>query len=336
MYLQSLKIMKFKTPIFWSKNSFLSRTLLPFSWVYQILFLLNLSFNKPKKVNVPVICIGNITVGGAGKTPTAIAIGKHLIDQGYRIQFLSRGYGGKYIGPHKVRKNDTANNVGDEPILLSKIAPTWISKNRFKGAKEIEKLKPDFIIMDDGFQNNSIYKDFSILVIDNEYLFGNEKIFPSGPLREKFKNAINKTDIIVLIVKSEEEGIDKRVIKNNIPLYTAIIEPVIKKQTLTNQNVVAFCGIARPEKFYHSLKKIGAIVKYKKNYPDHYQYEPNEIMTLVEKAYTMKAILITTKKDWVRLPEEAKKMVYYLDISLNFTNQDSLLDIINLYKSKNQ
>ncbi|MDC0073764.1 tetraacyldisaccharide 4'-kinase [Alphaproteobacteria bacterium] len=328
--------MKFKSPKFWSKKSFLSKILLLFSWIYQILFLINSSINKPKKVSVPVICIGNITMGGAGKTPTAIAIGKYLIDQGYRIQFLSRGYGGKYIGPYKVRKNDNSKNVGDEPLLLSKIAPTWVSKNRFKGAKEIEKLKPDFIIMDDGFQNNSIYKDFSILVIDNEYVFGNGNIFPSGPLREKFKNAINRTDIIVLIVKSEGENIDKIIIKNNIPLYTAIIEPIIKKQTLTNQNVVAFCGIARPDKFYSSLKKIGARIKYKKDYPDHYQYKPDEIMSLVEKAYTMKAILITTKKDWVRLPEEAKKMVYYLDISLNFTNNDSLRDIINLYKLKNQ
>ena len=265
--------------------------------------------------------------GGAGKTPIAIAIGKILQELKIDFVYLSSGYGGKITDCTLVNQTQhNAKDVGDEPLLLTEIAPTFIAKNKqiaidkianFEFSPSRRKLAKKLIIMDDGLQNPSIAKDFTILIIDGNYGFGNNFFIPAGPLREPIITGIKKADLIVMI------GEDKQQIAKKFCTGKKIIKAQIKPldlQKFVKKPVIAFCGIGRPEKFFDSLQtsKINVITKF--SYADHHQYQKKEIEKMIDLAKQKNALLVTTKKDWVRLDKAYQEKIEFLDIKIELQN----------------
>lgn len=319
--------MRCNTPAFWAKkNSALAMALKPLSYLYAVISHYRYRAVTPAKMDKPVICIGNITAGGAGKTPVAIAICQILQQQGVVTAFLSRGYGGKHTGPHRVdREKDNAQEVGDEPLLLSRYAPTWVAKQRVLGAKAAIKAGAGVIIMDDGFQNPSVKKDLSFLVIDGSFGVGNGCIIPSGPLRETLDEALKRCDAVIVI------GQDKTHITARIPASIPVIFASMEPYTVPNiagKKCVAFAGIGNPEKFFATLSSIGADLVMAHKFPDHYMYSEQDIASLLQDASKHSAQLVTTEKDWVRLPRMAKEQVVFLPVSIRWEDEGKIYKIV--------
>lgn len=313
-----------KTPKFWQKKGLVSFALLPFSLIYLLLGAIRSIATKPKSFDIPVICIGNITAGGAGKTPTAIAIAKILIENNLRPCFLSRGYGGSLAGPVLVDPDvHTALQVGDEPLILKQIAPVIVSKKRSEAIPLITKQDFDVVIMDDGLQNPSIKKDLSILVIDGNFGFGNKMPIPSGPLRQALQQAQKRVGLTIII------GEDKHNITSKIDQRT-LVNATIKPFGFDpdNKKYIAFAGIANPAKFFITLNKLNFNVIEEIEFADHYNYSDNEIQLLIENANSLSAILITTEKDYVKVSEKQKSHIKVLPIEIEFDNQKIIKDKI--------
>lgn len=308
-----------KAPNFWKKRNLLAYLLLPASYLFELAgFLRNLTI-RPRRVKKPVICIGNLTVGGTGKTPIALKIGKILQELKIDFAYLGHGYGSENQDLIIVDKNSQSSKVGDEALLLSEISQTFVAKNRVFAAQQIAKLpKKKLIIMDDGLQNPSLIKDFSILIIDGNYGFGNEFILPAGPLRQRIKAGLKNIDLIFII------GEDKLNLAKKLP-NKKIISAQIKVINTAKKNakpVIAFCGIGRPDKFFASLKKANYKVIQEISFADHYFYQEKDIDILLDLARKSKANLITTKKDWIKFSKENQKKIEYLDIEIELQNED--------------
>ncbi|MBL4905830.1 MAG: tetraacyldisaccharide 4'-kinase [Sneathiella sp.] len=317
-----------KAPKFWNGNqsSLVPLLLSPLSVVYRFFDRLNRKSKSTLSASVPVICVGNAIVGGAGKTPVAISLAQYLIGQGWNVHFLSRGYGGQYKGPLRVVPDvHTALDVGDEPLLLASFAPTWISRDRVTGAAAAAKASADIIIMDDGFQNTSLKHDISFLVVDGGFGIGNGRILPSGPLREPIKEALDRADAVIVI----GSGIELSFLEGKTPpIFGAKITPHALQKELVGGKVVAFAGIGRPEKFFDSLRDTGADVVETVEFPDHHNFSQEDIMMLVEKAAQLDAALVTTRKDYVRLSDDARMMTTVFDIDLVFKNPKELQKLL--------
>lgn len=310
-----------KTPDFWHCESALSLLLYPFAMLYWFATWVRLHLVKGYQSSVPVICIGNVTLGGAGKTPTALAIGRYFNDQGLKVAYVSRGYGGSLKGPVIVdATKHKADEVGDEPLLLSQQSMAIISADRVKGVKLAEAQNADIIIMDDGFQNPSIKKDMSLLVIDSEYGVGNGFIFPAGPLREPLAHASQRSQATILINRGKKKkfpDITNKVLHSQIKI-TAKCHHDKKKP------MVAFAGIGRPEKFFSTLRQNGYQVVKAMGYPDHHRFTSSDIAFLKQIAIGHNAQLITTEKDVVRLPHDLREEVLTLPIEVVFENDKAL------------
>jgi tetraacyldisaccharide 4'-kinase len=255
---------------------------------------------------LPVICIGNFTAGGGGKTPTAIAFASLLKGLGARPCFLTRGYGGASKGPVLVSKGMNAAEAGDESLLLAEHAPTMVSADRVAGAKAIEATNASVIVMDDGFQNPSLVKDLSLIVVDAASGIGNGLLIPAGPLRAPLDVQIGRADALIVVGSGDKttpladafRGLAK-------PVLTARMVPLQDARWLGVLPIIGFAGIARPEKFFATLKAHGARMIDERSYPDHCRYSPRQARSLLREARDYKAMLVTTEKDWVRLPDEA-------------------------------
>lgn len=326
-----------KSPNFWGQNeqSIKALALEPIAQVLNILSTARYSLVKPRKVHALVICVGNLVAGGAGKTPTAISLAGLLREKGVNVSFLTRGYGGKEPGPIRVDlKRHNAVQVGDEPILLAHVAPTWVCRNRILGANLAISEGAKVIIMDDGFQNPYLTKDFSIIAIDGGYGFGNNRLIPAGPLRETIVRGLSRADAIVLIGR-DETGISDILNNYELPMFQAELIPTLQSHKLRGQTVVAFSGIGRPNKFFLTLHNIGCTIIKRVSFSDHHQFKPHEIMKLVEFADSRGAILVTTEKDWVRLPPDTQPMIQSVSVNLEWENSDALLNLINPILIKN-
>ena len=322
-------------PDFWKsgRGGVRSTLLTPVGVIVSLVTYIRQSIVTPWKAQVPVLCIGNVVVGGAGKTPVAISIGKAFKKNNVNINYLSRGYGGYDSGPHLVNlKKDTSHRVGDEPLLLSKVAPTWVSRNRVQGAKTAIANNAKLILMDDGLQHHRIHKVFSILVVDVKYGFGNGKIMPAGPLREPLSRALKRVNLVVLIgenslkVRLQLLSLDPKLIILNAKLIPG---PEIKD--LENIQIVAFSGIGQPEKFFTTLEENGCKVIYKGKYPDHHQYSSSEICALKARAKKNKGILVTTEKDWVRLSKDQRLNIKFLTVNLEWEDENALNLALNRF-----
>jgi tetraacyldisaccharide 4'-kinase len=317
----------FKTPKFWSPSSchFLSDLLGPISRIYTAISntLQKRQLRFQEKLNIPVICIGNATMGGTGKTPVAAALGRYIKEKYKKnIHFLSRGYKGSVVGPLQVDcTRHSYREVGDEPLLLSEIAPVWVSKDKVKGGLKAQEQGAELLIMDDGLQNQRLYKDLSILVIDGAYGFGNERVFPAGPLREPIPYAFEKASILLMVGEDKMQLV--RRFSKNLPILTAGIQSK-GIDTLKSKNILAFCGIGRPEKFFTFLEEQGIHVQEKISFPDHYVYKDQEIENLIKKANEKNLCLTTTRKDSVRIATRYHSSFHVIDIEVVFHDYEAL------------
>jgi tetraacyldisaccharide 4'-kinase len=324
-----------RAPRFWKdhrdKFSILSKILEPISWIWTI--FTNLRINKVgQKVDVPIICVGNINLGGVGKTPTVIAIIEKLNAKGLKPHIISKGFGGKLNGPLLVTEKYSSDEVGDEPLLLSAFAPTWVSRDRVAGSKAAIASGCDIIILDDGFQNGSLHKDISIIVVDAKVGFGNGKIFPAGPLRESFANAFNRANLMILIGKNKDkENFYKLNETLDLPVCNAYVETIKMGINWQDTKVLAFAGIGYPDKFFDSLRELGAIVVKEVALTDHAKLTKKLMQRLTAEAQKQNAVLVTTEKDAVRLPNEYRKEVLTVPIRLIIDDWEIIENQLNKF-----
>lgn len=312
-----------RAPDFWRTHGLLPALLSPASAIWRHRSAARIANASPIAVSVPVICVGNAVAGGAGKTPVAIAVSESIRRQGVEPHFLSRGYGGNLPGPVLVDPADhDAKSVGDEPLLLSRHAPTWVARDRVAGAQSAASAGADVIVMDDGFQNPSLRKNVSLLVVDGEYGFGNRRVLPAGPLREDLDGAVARADAVV-IIGTDSYGA-KSVVGTQKPVLNARFVPVIEDDDLSGKPVVAFAGIGRPEKFFETLAGMGCDIVETRSFADHHPYGSDEVMRIVEIAAAAGAQAVTTEKDAMRLPLEAQDMVRTLRVALEWEDRDAL------------
>ena len=326
----------FNAPGFWyaqrtAKDRVLAKILTPLGTAYGWLAQKRFEMHAPAPMARPVICIGNLVAGGAGKTPTAMALCDMLRDKGYNPHFLSRGYGGTEDGPTQVSlSRDTARDVGDEPLLLAEKAPAWVSHNRAQGAQAAIDTGASIIIMDDGFQNPSLHKDFSLLVFDGGAGFGNKKIFPAGPLREPAGFGLARADAAV-IIGADTTGAENEIHRHrpDIPLLKAHLAPDPGNPDIFGKKVFAFAGIGRPDKFRDSLAAAGAVLEGWSAFPDHFAYIEQDLAELMRDAEAQNAMIITTAKDHVRLPEKLKDKVQVFRVHLVWEDAQAISRLLD-------
>lgn len=329
--------MRLEPPSWWYGSRLADRAkaaaLLPAAWCYGVVAQARFTFARPYRPPLPVICVGNFTVGGAGKTPLAIEIARLARDWGCKPAFLTRGFGGQIIGPHRVDINrDTAANVGDEALLLARVAPTFVAQDRPRGARAIEASGADVIIMDDGFQNPSLIKDLSIVAIDGGVGLGNGYVMPAGPLRAPLKAQLRRADAVVAIGGDQKISLPPAIGKHGgvkiVPVLRAQFQPAGDCAWLKMAPVVAFCGIGRPAKFFRTLEELGATVAVALPFPDHHMFTDDDAVALLDAAAQASANLVTTEKDLVRLAagqgplSELKAKTRALAVNLAFGSDD--------------
>jgi tetraacyldisaccharide 4'-kinase len=285
---------------------------------------------------VPVICIGNLTLGGAGKTPTALAVGDLLKVAGAQPYFLSRGYGGRLPGPVLVdiRRHD-ASQVGDEPLLLAQTAPTIVAHDRVAGATAARAAGATVVVMDDGFQNPSLSKDLAIVVVDGRRSVGNGRVFPAGPLRAPLAAQLPHAQALVVIGDGEGAvGLTAAARARRLPIFTARLEPNHDDlAALTGSPVLAFAGIGDPEKFFGTLRTAGIDVRATRVCPDHYLYTDEDAAILLAQAKADGLTLVTTAKDMARLtgrPETTllANAARTLRVTLRFDDPAGFADLV--------
>lgn len=308
-----------KTPKFWYvAESFgdwlLAVILIPVSLIYYAVSKELRKGKKPYKAPIPVICVGNLVAGGAGKTPSTIAITKWFKDKGYNPHIISRGYGGTNIDELKVdvEKHDS-RLVGDEPFMMAKMGlDVWVAPKRAKLAYLAAKKGADLVIMDDGFQNFDLVKTFSFIVVDGLVGFGNRNLIPAGPLRERIQDGVKRADACIFIDDDLTGSLGD---VSSLPTITGEFIPLSTE--LEGKDVYPFAGMGRPEKFLRTLFKMGANIVGYDDFPDHYYYQNIDIATLLKNAKRKEAIPVTTRKDFTRIPEEYKKYIKVVDVELN-------------------
>lgn len=267
---------------------------------------------------VPVICCGNATAGGAGKTTVALDIGRRLSNRGIAVHFLLRGYGGSLRGPVRVDPaihDSTA--VGDEALVLAAERPAWISANRAAGARAAVAAGAQAIVMDDGLQNPTVEKDLSLLIVDGTFGFGNGHIIPAGPLREPVRAAAVRSRAAVMI-GADEFGAGA-LLPPGLPVLRAALKPGPEAALLAGQPVFAFCGIANPPKFFSTLIEAGAVLAGRAAFADHYPFDEGDMRDLLAEAEALRAIPVTTRKDYVRLPPAFRSRVTVVTIRLEWS-----------------
>ncbi|HZL60470.1 MAG TPA: tetraacyldisaccharide 4'-kinase [Stellaceae bacterium] len=310
-----------RAPEYWRRGGALAALLGPLSALYGAGGALRSRFAKPFRAAVPVICVGNVVAGGAGKTPVVISLARMLAARGLRAQCLTRGYGGSLKGPVRVdpQRHDAAE-VGDEPLLLARVAPTWVARDRRAGALAAQTAGARAILMDDGLQNPALAKDLSLLAIDGAYGLGNGRIMPAGPLRESLKRSLARADAVVL-VGADETGLLPRLL--NKPVVQAELRPTAPEQ-VRGRRFFAFAGIGRPEKFLRSLVEAGAAIAGSRAFADHHRYRESELAALADAAERTGATLITTEKDWLRLPPPWRGRVETLPVEIVWRDDRAL------------
>jgi tetraacyldisaccharide 4'-kinase len=271
----------------------------------------------------PVLCVGNFTLGGAGKTPTALALAALLRRLGAAPAFLTRGYGGRLAGPVAVDPTrHEAAETGDEPLLLARAGPTIVARDRPAGARLCAVLGADVIVMDDGLQNPSLAKDLSLAVVDAAAGAGNGLPFPAGPLRAPLPRQWRHVHGLVLIGEGEPgERLAREAAERGLAVHRAQLAPV--GAAFQDRAVLAFAGIGRPEKFFASLREAGARIAGTRAFPDHHPYRPRDLDALAEAARRAGAVLVTTEKDHVRLPPGFPAETF--SVTLRFEDEAALL-----------
>ena len=306
-----------QAPKFWYRSrSWQAFMLSPLGMVYARATARRQKNARPTRVDIPVICIGNLNVGGTGKTPTTIAIAQMLISRGIAVHIVSRGYGGSLQAVTQVDPRvHTADQTGDEPLLMAAFAPTWVANERVAGARAAQNAGADVILLDDGFQDPSLIKDLSIVVVDATRGFGNGRCLPAGPLREPVHVGLKRANAVISIGEPEaqsqfrERSADQL---GQIAHITASLKPIEMGMPWAEGRYLAFAGIGDPEKFFATLRGLGAPLVRTVALDDHQKLARPMIQRLMKEAQSMNAQLVTTEKDAARLPVDLATVAAYL------------------------
>lgn len=278
-----------------------------------------------QRASCPIVCLGNFTLGGAGKTPAALALAAMLRDGGRTPVFLTRGYGGRLAGPVRVELGiHGAADIGDEPLLLAREAPTVVARRRPAGASLCTDLGASVIVMDDGLQNPSLAKDLALAVVDGGAGVGNGRVFPAGPLRVPLTRQWSHVDGVILVGDGHAgDAVAEEAERRGLPVHPAHL--VSDRNGVSGRPWFAFAGIGRPEKFFATLRDAGADLRGTRSFPDHHPYRPSDLIRLAAEAHRLGAGLVTTEKDAVRLPPDFTGQVEVLKIKLRFMDPPALL-----------
>ena len=321
-----------KAPRFWTAPhpTVLARALAPIGALYGRAAAQRMG-GPGMRAGAPVICVGNFVAGGAGKTPAALALGRMLIADRRAVAFLSRGYGGErrelpiLVDPSR----HSVGAVGDEPLLLARVAPTFVGADRVQSARMAVHAGADVLLMDDGLQNPALAKDLAFAVVDGDTGFGNGLCVPAGPLRAPLAAQADYVAALIVVGGGDRAVEDIRSAVPGKTLFRAGLEPdALAAAPLIGREVVAFCGIARPEKFYATLRRIGAQIVATRDFADHHPFSAREFQQLHDQAARRGALLVTTEKDLVRLTGEQSRAVLTLPVTLRFDDPDGLRRIL--------
>lgn len=329
------------TAFWWRKAGWQAFLLAPLAAIYGSVAKKRMLNAEPPRIAMPVLCIGNFTVGGAGKTPTCIAFANAAKAAGLKPGIVSRGYGGSFKGVHLVDvAKDTAKLTGDEPLLLAHHAMVAVSPDRLAAAQLLAKQGCNFIIMDDGFQSARLHYDYALLVVDAARGIGNGKIIPAGPVRAPLLTQMQQASALLRITpnhlkkKDASEPIIRMAARANVPFFDARLVS-IAQQPVEGKRYLAFAGIGNPQKFYDSVRELDGKVVARRSFGDHYNYKPEDIRQLLSEAQSADLTLATTAKDYVRLQAlrdfsegDWLSQIAVFDVQLDFNREKVLERII--------
>ena len=315
-----------RPPRFWDNPpdspGWQSRALAPLGALYGALTRNRVARGSATRVDVPVICVGNINVGGTGKTPTVIWLLEHLRNAGHEPHVISKGYGGAVDAPTQVDPSrHSATRVGDEPLLIAAFGEVWVGKDRVATAQAAVAAGATVLILDDGFQDPSLHKDLSIVVVDAAKGFGNERCLPAGPLREPVAAGLARADLVLSIGTPDAQKAFAADL-GTVPRVRAQLMPLKTGMDWSRQRVLAFAGIGNPEKFFTTLRDEGAEIVRAEALDDHQKFGPGLLNRLEADAKALDAQLVTTEKDAARLPVGFRSKVITLPVRLSMWDED--------------